>query len=66
MGGKDAVARILEVGSSAAVIVSSGYSNNEVIARYRQFGFRGAVCTLYQLQDLSTILHEVIAGKSCG
>ena len=64
MGGKDAVAEILALDPSAVAIVSSGYSNDPVIAQFRQYGFRGAVCKPYRLQDLSTLLHEVLAGKS--
>ena len=63
MGGKDAVTKILALDPSAAVIVSSGYSNDQVIAQFRQYGFQGAVCKPYRLQDLSAILHEVLAGK---
>lgn len=60
MGGKDAVSMILSLDPTAAVIVSSGYSNDPVIAEYRHYGFRGAVCKPYRLQELSAILHEVL------
>ena len=61
MGGKDAVSKILALDPDAAVIVSSGYSNDPVIAEYRGYGFRGAVCKPYRIQELSAILHEVMA-----
>jgi len=60
MGGKDAVSKILSLDPTAAVIVSSGYSNDPVVAEYRHYGFRGAVCKPYRLQELSAILHEVL------
>ena len=60
MGGKEAVSKILSLDPTAAVIVSSGYSNDQVIAEYRQYGFRGAVCKPYQLQEMSDILHDVL------
>ena len=66
MGGKDAVSKILSLDPTAAVIVSSGYSNDQVISEYRHYGFRGAVCKPYRLQELSAILHEVLVEKSEG
>jgi PAS domain S-box-containing protein len=64
MGGKDAVSNILSLDPTAAVIVSSGYSNDQVISEYRHYGFRGAVCKPYRLQELSAILHEVLGENS--
>lgn len=63
MGGKDAVSKILSLDPTAAVIVSSGYSNDPVIAEYRHYGFRGAVCKPYRLQELSAVLHEVLVER---
>ena len=63
MGGKEAVTRLLALDPFAAVIVSSGYSNDPVMAQFRQYGFQGAVGKPYQLKDLSAVLHEVLAGK---
>ena len=64
MGGKEAVSKILSLDPTAAAIVSSGYSNDQVISEYRRYGFRGAVCKPYRLQELSAILHEVLVEKS--
>ena len=63
MGGKHTVTRLLALDPSAAVIVSSGYSNDPVMAEFRRYGFQGAVSKPYQLKDLSAVLHEVLAGK---
>jgi CheY-like chemotaxis protein len=61
MGGKEAVAKILTLDPTAAVIVSSGYSNDPVISEYDNYGFRGVVCKPYRLQELSAVLHEILA-----
>lgn len=43
MGGKDAVKKILEINPDAKVVVSSGYSNDPIMARYKEFGFCSAI-----------------------
>jgi PAS domain S-box-containing protein len=51
MGGKEAVLRILDIDPDARVIVSSGYSNDPVMANYQQYGFAAAIDKPYLLQD---------------
>jgi len=62
----NAVSKILSLDPTAAVIVSSGYSNDQVIAEYRHYGFRGAVCKPYRLEEMSAILHKVLVEKPDG
>ncbi|GFO69838.1 hypothetical protein GMLC_34170 [Geomonas limicola] len=61
MGGKDAVKRLLEIDPDAVAIASSGYSEDLVMARYREFGFSGVVSKPYSLHDLEVTLKEIIA-----
>ena len=63
MGGKETIAKILKLDPGAKVIVSSGYSNDQVMSRYEDFGFKGAVSKPYQLQDLSRALDELLNKK---
>jgi hypothetical protein len=43
-------------------IVSSGYSNDPVMANYTAHGFKGAVKKPYLVQEMSRVLHTVING----
>lgn len=61
MGGREAVRRILEIDPDARVIVSSGYSNDPVMAEYRAHGFRGVIAKPYDLAELRRVVAEVIA-----
>ncbi|GFO60083.1 hypothetical protein GMST_24080 [Geomonas silvestris] len=60
MGGKEAVKKLLELDPDAVAVASSGYSEDLVMAKYRQFGFAGAVSKPYSLHDLEATLKEII------
>jgi CheY-like chemotaxis protein len=62
MGGREAIKKLLELDPNAKAIVSSGYSNNPVMANYRQFGFSGVVAKPYEIQKLSDEIYKVIHG----
>ena len=61
MGGKDAVKEILQLDPEAKVIVSSGYSNDPVMANYMDYGFCAAIVKPYQLQNLKHVIAQVLA-----
>ena len=61
MGGKETAQKILEIDKAARLIVSSGYSQDPIMAQYRQFGFKGHLNKPYQLQDLQLTLEEALA-----
>jgi two-component system cell cycle sensor histidine kinase/response regulator CckA len=60
MGGKEASSRILEIDPDAVLIVSSGYSDDPVIANFRQFGFSGAVPKPFDAEGLARELKRLI------
>lgn len=60
MGGEDAVRKILAINPHAKVIVSSGYSNDPVMASFREFGFCGAIGKPYHLNDLRKVITKVL------
>ena len=60
MGGKETLRQIKTLHPDAAVIVSSGYSNDPVMARFQQFGFSGVIAKPYNLLDLSKVLSQII------
>jgi len=59
MGGVEAVEKVLEIDPDAKVVVSSGYSNDPVMARYGEYGFAGRVAKPYRMDDLNRVLREV-------
>lgn len=60
MGGKEAMGRLLKIDPQVKAVVSSGYSDDPIMANFRQHGFRGVIAKPYQITELSRILAEVI------
>ncbi len=60
MGGKETLRQIKSHHPDAKVIVSSGYSNDPVMARFSQFGFSGFIAKPYNLLDLSRVLSQIL------
>jgi hypothetical protein len=52
MGGKEAMVELLKIDPEAVAIVSSGYSNDEVITEFRRFGFSGVIKKPYLIKDM--------------
>ena len=63
MGGKEAAVLILELDPEAVLIVSSGYSNDPIIANYQNFGFSGSISKPFDADTLARELERLIAGK---
>jgi PAS domain S-box-containing protein len=64
MGGEEAIQKLLAVDPEARAIVSSGYSNNPVMADYKKYGFSGVLAKPYRITELSAVLQSVMNGKS--
>ncbi len=64
MGGQEAIAKLLEMDPEARAIVSSGYSNDPVIARYTEHGFKGVVPKPFKIEEMAICVADVLEGKS--
>jgi CheY-like chemotaxis protein len=61
MGGKEAAKEILALDPDACLLVSSGYSEDPIMADYSTYGFRGAIAKPYGVHELEEILHSALA-----
>jgi two-component system cell cycle sensor histidine kinase/response regulator CckA len=66
MGGKETMKELLQIDPSVRAIVSSGYTNEQVITEFRQHGFSGIVTKPYTIEQLSNVLNEVLSKKPKG
>ena len=63
MGGKETMARLLEIDPQVKAIVSSGYSDDPIMADFQKYGFSGVIAKPYKISELGKILQEVAMGK---
>ena len=65
MGGQEAVVHIRKLDKDARVIVSSGYTNDHVLANYREYDFDDVLIKPYRIDNLEEVLTRVLAnGRS--
>jgi PAS domain S-box-containing protein len=62
MGGQETVKKLLRIDPNAKVIVSSGYSNDDIMADYMAHGFSGVVPKPYTLNQLGEAVGRLLAG----
>jgi PAS domain S-box-containing protein len=64
MGGKETMARLLEIDPQVKAIVSSGYSDDPIMADFQKYGFSGVIAKPYKISELGKILNQVIIKKA--
>jgi len=63
MGGAQTVPELLKIDSNAKAIVSSGYSNDPIMANFQDYGFCGVIPKPYTKQQISEVLNHIFSEK---
>jgi signal transduction histidine kinase/ActR/RegA family two-component response regulator len=61
IGGAEALKLLRHVDPNVCAIATSGYTEGETMANYQDFGFNGVLRKPFRIQDLATVLSEVLA-----
>jgi two-component system cell cycle sensor histidine kinase/response regulator CckA len=60
MGGKECIQKLQKIDPNVIAVVSSGYSDDPVVANYQDYGFRGVLSKPYKIDQLKEILEQFI------
>jgi CheY-like chemotaxis protein len=64
MGGEETLKNLLKIDPNIRAIVSSGYSTDPILSKFKRYGFRNVAVKPYKIEDISRVLDEVINGFS--
>jgi CheY-like chemotaxis protein len=62
MGGKETVKKLLQIDPDVAAIVSSGYSNDPIMAKFSEYGFKGVITKPYSINEFHNAIQSVLNG----
>lgn len=60
LGGRELMTLLLRYDPDVKAIVSSGYSNDLIMAFHRDFGFCGFICKPFKVEEFSQVLHSAL------
>ena len=60
MGGKEAMERLLKIDPQVKAIVSSGYSDDPIMADFQKYGFVGVIAKPYKVVELGNVLNKAL------
>ncbi len=60
LGGKETLKLLRHLDPDVKAIVSSGYGEDPIMAKYADFGFGGVIAKPYKIADLSEVLYKVL------
>jgi CheY-like chemotaxis protein len=61
MGGEETLRRLREIDPAVKAVVSSGYSDDEIVASFRDHGFCAFLKKPYNIGELSRVLAKTLA-----
>jgi PAS domain S-box-containing protein len=65
MGGRETLVHLRTLNPQVVALLSSGYTNDPMLANYAQYGFRGVVAKPYSVKELQETLQRVLQEAHC-
>ncbi|MCD6531579.1 response regulator, partial [bacterium] len=63
LGGKETLEKLKQIDPNVKALLSSGYSNDPIIADYKKYGFVGVIEKPYRIEVLHKTIYSLIAEK---
>ena len=63
MGGKETIKKLMKKDPLVQAVASSGYSNDPVMSRFADYGFRAALIKPYKIEELDAVIQKIVGGK---
>ena len=60
LSSKMTLIKLREIDKNIKVIVSSGYSNDPIMSKYKEYGFDNVIAKPYKIDKLNKILHKIL------
>ncbi len=59
MGGEEAIAEIRKLDKDLPVVVSTGYSDDDIVRNYKSYGFSGVLTKPFKMDELKKLIEEL-------
>ena len=60
MGGKETIQQLLKIDPDVKALVSSGYSNDPIMADFKKHGFKNVISKPYRIKELGEALQQAL------
>jgi DNA-binding NarL/FixJ family response regulator len=60
LGGQETFEQLKSLDPGIRAVVSSGYSNDPILSKYQEYGFKGVVPKPFEFSELSRTLQAVL------
>ena len=64
MGGVEAIKKLLEIDPKIKAIVTTGYSSDPIVTKFKEYGFCDSLMKPFGMDELSKVMQKVILGKN--
>lgn len=64
MGGAETMAELLKIDAKVKAVVSSGYSNDPIMANHQDYGFCGVAPKPYSMEHLAELFNEIFSNDA--
>jgi len=65
-GGRETIRKLIDIDPEVRAVVASGYSNDDVIANYSEYGFLACICKPFSPEELKRAISRALGDDPAG